>query len=394
MPGRYRSRSLPRSGGEWHFTNDPGGGTGPTTTTAGFSSCEDVTGDGDCYGFRVVSLSIEGGHLNKTSYGYYDSEFNNYVVDAIRTNLTGDHIGGISGIPSDVDASTMAAARTNPSRPYVDVPANILDIGTSPTRILRDWKDLRRRHGLPDVVGSPSGREIFQGSGEAWLNYQFMIKPIVSDIVRLSQFTRIVNDRIEEINRLFGATGLRRTVTIAEGSRSELISFIAQSAGIYIGYNAIATEAVRLRVHCRWIPNGDYVGHTPSPEIVRAWAARSALGLTVDASTLWEITPWSWLVDWFTSTGDYLSATRNIVPAVLMGVYPMTHTITDWHCPGYPITAWWDSTLQTGYLESARLKKRTKTRRSSFISPFAARLPFLSGQQMSIAAAIAATRNR
>jgi phage gp37-like protein len=331
--------------------------------------------------------------LNKTGVGLYDSTFNQYVVDAIRSNLTGDHIGGIAGIPSDVDASTMAAARTNPSRPYVDVPASILDIGTCPTRILRDFRDLRRQHGLPDVPGRTSSRENARGMGEAWLTYQFGIKPIVSDIVKMSQFSRVVNDRVAEINRLFGNTGLRRTVKTFDGSRSALISFIAQSAGVYVGYNATATETVEQRVHARWIPSGPS-GVKPSAQVIRAWAARSAMGLTVDASTLWEITPWSWLADWFTSIGSYLKASRNIVPATLMGVYPMTHTRTQWDCPGYPITAWWDSNLVLGTLGSARLVKSTKTRRSSFISPFVARLPFLSGDQMGIAASLAATRIR
>jgi len=393
MPGRFRVRNKVRPGGSWFFSNDPGGGTADVPVTAGYSSCEDVVGDGDCHGFRVVNLQIEGGHLSKITTGSFDSEFHNYVVDGVRSNLVGDHIGGISGIPSDVDASTKAAARTNPSRPYVDVPVNILDIGTCPTRILRDFRDLRRQHGLPDVPGRTSPHENIRGMGEAWLTYQFGIQPIVSDIVKLSQFSRIVDDRVREINRLFGSTGLRRTVKTFDGSHVEPRSFFAQTAGAFLGYNATVMEAVEQRVHCRWIPSGPS-GVSPPANVIRAWAARSAMGLTVDASTLWEITPWSWLADWFTSIGDYLSASRNIVPASLMGVYPMTHTRTNWSCSGYDITAWWDPNFVLGTLEGCEITKSTKTRRSSFISPFVARLPFLSGSQMGIAASLAATRVR
>jgi hypothetical protein len=225
------------------------------------------------------------------------------------------------------------------------------------------------------------------------LEYQFLIAPLVSDIVKMTQLSRVVNDRIGEINRLFNGTGLRRTVKIFSGSRSALIPFVAQSAGIYVGYNAIATETVELKVHARWIPSGP-CGLRPSNEVIRAWAIRSTLGLTIDASTLWEITPWSWLVDWFTGIGNYLKSQRNIVPATLMGVYPMTHTTTQWDCPGYPITAWWDPSYVIGNLESARIVKSTKTRRSSFVSPFTAHWPFLDGRQMGIAASLAATRLR
>lgn len=392
MPGRFRVRNKTRPGGDWYFNNNP---TPPTnlSTTAGYSSCEDVWGDGDCHGFRVVDLQIDGGHLNKHESGSFASQFNDWVVDAIRSNATGDHIGGIPGIPSDVDAATQAAARTNPSRPYVDVPANVLDLGTAPKRILQDLTDMRSRDFWRAPPAPRSFREATSRVGERYLEYQFMIAPIVSDIVKMRNLSRVVNDRVGEINRLFGGQGLRRTVTVFNGSRSANISFVAQSAGILVGYNAIATESVTVRVHARWIPSGP-CGLQPSNEQIRAWAVRSTLGLTVDASTLWEITPWSWLVDWFTGIGTYLKSQRNIVPAQLMGVYPMTHTKTEWHCPGYPITAWWDPNLVLGSLQTARIVKETKTRRSSFVSPFTVHLPFLSGQQMGVVASLAATRSR
>jgi hypothetical protein len=76
MPGRDRGRSKQRLSGHWLTTNYPvpqGAGFVPS----GFSTCQDVTGDGDCHGFIVQDLEVSGGIINKTSYGYYDTEFVN-----------------------------------------------------------------------------------------------------------------------------------------------------------------------------------------------------------------------------------------------------------------------------------------------------------------------------
>lgn len=110
---------------------------------------------------------------------------------------------------------------------------------------------------------------------------------------------------------------------------------------------------------------------------------RSLYGLTVDASTLWEALPWSWMIDWASSVGDYFKANRNIVPATLMGVHIMRHTKTVHECDAH--------ISGTTTMEGIRVVKETKTRNPSFVAP-AAHFPFLSGNQMGILASLAVTR--
>lgn len=387
MPGRFRGRAKQRLSGHWLVPNNPvpqGAGYVP----CGFSHCSDVVGEGDCHGLIIQDLEISGAIINKRSTNYYDSTFVNYVADATRGTNFGEHVGGVDGVPGDVEASTKAAARTNPSRPYVDLPVNFLDIKTKPSRIRRDLANMRDR-GFWRAPPRPSARELANGMGGAWLEYQFMIAPIVGDIVRLAQLNNVVHDRIKEINRLFGDKGLRRTVQVHSGSAFEERSTVLQSAGVWVVNTARITTHSSTRVHCRWTPTGGTP--RPSPEQVRAWAIRSALGLTVDASTLWELTPWSWLIDWCTSIGDYFKASRNIVPAALTGVYPMTHMTTTWEIPSMKIINSWNE--HVGDVTAARSVRTYKSRRSSFISPFVAHLPFLDGGRMGILAALVATRS-
>lgn len=386
MPGRNRSRIYTRTSGPMK-NNLTGALSGAGVVNSTIQTCQDVTGYGDCFGLIINSIDIQGGVLNWANPNTFGSSFSNYIVDGIRNTSFGDHLV-VTGVPSDVDASTSAVARTNPSRPYVDVPVNILDIKSAPSRVLREISSMRSR-GFWRAPPRPSKRELARGGGQAWLQYQFGIAPIVGDIVKMQRAVEMVDNRVNEINRLFDSPrGLRRTVTVFNGSaNAKNTNTYLQSAGTIIVPIFDIRTIVQKRVHVRWGPQ-QRCGIPPTPQQRREWAVRSVLGLTVDLSTLWELTPWSWLVDYFGNVGTYLKTTRNIVPARLIGVWPMTHTTTTWECPGF-------SALANGTLRSmtpVRSIRQRKSRSSSFASPVA-HFNFLSGSQMGILAALAASRS-
>jgi hypothetical protein len=385
MVGRTRNRVFTATSGPMK-NNLTGALSGHGQINRTSQTCQDVTGYGDCFGLIINSISIEGGVINWPNPNTFGSSFTNYIADGLRNLAFGDHIG-VSGVPGDVEASTIAAARTNPSRPHVDVPASVLDIHLAPGRIRDHLRDLASRQGWR-MPPRPSARELARGGGQAWLRYNFGIAPIVSDIVRMQQAHNVVDDRVKEIDRLYSSNGLRRTVTVFSGSANAVSSSsVLQSAGTFIQPRFDICTAVTKRVHIRWAPQSR-TGIPPSPEQRRAWAVRAALGLTVDASTLWELVPWSWLADYFGNVGTYLKATRNIIPARLIGVYPMTHTRTVWECPAV-------SNIQNGVLRSmtpVRSVRERKSRTSSFIAPLA-HFNFLDGRQMGILAAVAAARS-
>lgn len=386
MVGRTRGRVYQRISGPMK-NNLTGALSGMGAVNSTSQTCQDVTGYGDCFGLIITSISIEGGVINWQNPNTFGMSFTNYIADGIRNLAFGDHIA-VSGVPGDVEASTLAAARTNPSRPHVDVPANILDAATAPHRI-RNALEQFGRGGFWRAPPRPSARELARGGGQAWLRYQFGIAPLVSDIVRMQQAHNVIDDRVKEINRLYDSpNGLRRTVQVFAGSaNSKSSSSVLQSAGTFIQPMFDICTSVVKRVHVRWAPQSR-PGVPPSPAQRRAWAVRAALGLTVDASTLWEITPWSWLADYFGNVGTYLKATRNIIPARLIGVYPMTHTRTVWECSA--ISGLANGALRT--MSPVRSVRERKSRTSSFIAPLA-HFNFLNGSQMGILAAVAASRS-
>lgn len=114
--------------------------------------------------------------------------------------------------------------------------------------------------------------------------------------------------------------------------------------------------------------------------------AKSAVySLRPDSLTAWNLVPWSWMADWFTSTGDFLQANRNVVGMTPGPACYMQHTIT----------------ARVGTVEQSPKELiggnsictyETKTR-SVFAGPqIAAHIPLLTGYQTSILGALAITR--
>jgi hypothetical protein len=324
--------------------------------------CGDQTGPGDCAPFNVKKVFLGGGrvdvHNNANNY------WENYRVDFLDVTSF-DHLGPLLGQDrSNADYATQAAARTNPSRPYVDIPVNILELGGL-TRKIYD-----------------TGRNAYQHFANANLAYQYGIAPLVGDLVKLTNFQDQLSRRMGEIGRLASSTGLRRTVSVGGWSRVEKYNAVMQSNQYFWTDEITQTTVESIKVHCRWLPEASFSSIDPAGR--ERLAMRSLLGLTLDHSTLWEAMPWSWLIDWAGNVGDYFKANRNLIPATLSGVHVMRETMTTHIGKGVSFGA-------AGKQSPVNVKVISKSRAPSFVAPIA-HFPFLSGNQMGILASLAVTR--
>jgi hypothetical protein len=369
MPGRLRSRTIPGPQGD--LWNDSGsvvitGGQIPRSV----SSCQDWTGPGDCFPLGIDSWYSEGALCNRDGTQWSGNHMVDYVADAMQYDTNWQH-GAVSGLKSYGQIAAEAAARTNPSRPYVDIPVNILELGDI-TRTLRT-----------------AGGNLIRSAGRDVLRYEFGIKPIVSDLVKLSNFRREVSNRMKEVRRLQGPKGLRRTINADAGS----VQF--QTGTIYMQSLLASTDApavkwdgitnVLVKAHVRWIAGGSLPKISESAEMERL-VQRAILGLTFDASTAWEAMPWSWLIDWGTTIGSYFKANRNIIPATLQGVWISQHTRSSFTCPAVPFA------YGEGMMSPGKFTRDTKTRTSSIPVLPIAHFPFLNGKQVGILASLSVAR--
>lgn len=227
------------------------------------------------------------------------------------------------------------------------------------------------------------GNSFIHRLGSTNLKYQFGLKPLVGDLVKLMNFNDQVERRVKDIEKLKTGRGFRKTVDIWYGDKAINDSLVFQSQGAWIQAPRIGLGKLGMRCHCRWSPTD--VPALSSPASVRGLAKRAVTGMTIDYSTLWEIMPWSWLIDWGFDVGSYLKANRNVVPASLSQCVVMTHTKTSWFT---------DTTPKGDYgrhMSAFSLDREEKRRQMPIVAP-TAHFPFLSGNQMGILASLAVTK--
>jgi hypothetical protein len=234
----------------------------------------------------------------------------------------------------------------------------------------------------------------FKQLGSEYLNVEFGWKPFLNDLRKLFDFQQGLAKQLEQLRRDNGKVVRRRgTITKAESSS------VSQDTGTIGLYPALATQFYDSSsglVHRRSLTTTTFSRYWFSGAF-RYWipdigsdqwtsrAKRALLGVNPSPSLLWEVLPWSWLVDWFSSVGDSINnmssnAAENLV--ILYG-YSMGTSSTVEHAEASSrlVNAGWVSSSQT---RTSYVKRRVKA------SPFGfgISLPDLSVRQLAILSAL------
>lgn len=129
---------------------------------------------------------------------------------------------------------------------------------------------------------SHASREI----GERWLELQYGWKPLLSDVY--GSMVALHNADMDNPNRYYVSV---------KGNASEKISFPVDDPNYNGGYHVRGYCSGSIRAFVR----GDYKLDNP------VLAQASSLGLTNPLAIAWELTPWSFVADWFLPVGNYLN---------------------------------------------------------------------------------------
>jgi len=365
---RYRGKVTDKSSGLAYFsTGVPISGSG-TRHNYKSEECWDWVrpkSDHKIYPLEILNYEEKGGLLNKDGTQGNHSVFQNYVP-AVYTwgNFPHHSDGSMPGNPSDTQVAVNAASRTNPSRPYVDVPNLVFELGDI-AQLLKD-----------------SGKNLLKKGAHYNLSYQFGIAPIVSDFVKLLNFAEMLQKRMEEIKRLTSDRGLRRTTEHGTYSASGVYTKTLQSQGVFRSGAFFANTKQVVRAHCRWLPSITFQ-HLAAKDV--EWLVKRAMhGLEFNLHTVWESLPWTWMIDYFSSVGQYLKTKRNIIPCYLDGVAVMRHTTTQYEFAGYK-----EADFE---FDRSTVLRESKSRKRVVVAA-EAHVPFLTANQLGILASLLITRN-
>jgi len=309
--------------------------TAPTQTTTSFRSSRAIV-DQD----PVLAELKEISSRNWLEYSPYDNghpfdttkqewKLSHSLVDFKRSNSAARYRGPL--IPSSAWFSgsvyrpvpsfdstlygTTAYKKTIPTKPVSDM-AEALG-------------ELRQPGGVPDVVGNllrfESRAALARSAGKEYLNLEFGWAPLEKDIMKISNAVISSNELVKQYLRDSGRN-IRRKYTFPDiHEHLSTVSDVIMSTA----FDGLGNQDTQLFTALggniggrgeRWINHdrkiwfsGSYTyylseGIDPLDNLSKyAALARKLVGARLSPEVLWQLQPWSWLVDWWFNVGDVLS---------------------------------------------------------------------------------------
>lgn len=180
------------------------------------------------------------------------------------------------------------------------------------------------REKLPQIVGAETLKKGIgpRSAGSEYLNLEFGLKPFINDLNELCRSIKKANKTAQQMKRDSGKTIRRGTTVRDERTFSDFTSTIPLSLQMMgtssgsltntfflAGWRPQVIEVTHIRT---WFKGAytyylseadDFLGKLEMYEQL----ANRVLGTRITPSTLWELAPWSWLVDWFSDTGTFIN---------------------------------------------------------------------------------------
>ena len=198
------------------------------------------------------------------------------------------------------------------------------------------------REGLPFLPGIPAWKQrtsVAKAAGSEYLNQQFGWNPLISEI---RQFCSVVNRQSKVLRQYYRDAGrnVRRSYRFPLEEEETILSE-SEGRATLAGVTSTLMEegspgkiTITRRISKkRWF-EGAFTYTVPDQS--DSWSkvlgygtqADIVYGASLNPELLWNLTPWSWAVDWFSNTGDVISNISNYIRAgqVLRYGYMMEET--------------------------------------------------------------------
>jgi hypothetical protein len=271
-------------------------------------------------------------------------------------------------------AGTKAISLTAPNNPAFDMANFIGEL---------------RADGLPNLPGSTlrDSTKLARSAGSEYLNIEFGWAPLVRGVRDFAGVVAKSEQIISQYNRDSHNLIRRRIILDDQSDSANSGGVFTTSPGGPFGYpqGSIISRSFKKT----WF-SGAYTYYLPTGKGVAdkfsryGSYARKLLGLELTPSTLWELAPWTWALDWYGNTGEVLANVGHLGRdnLVLKYGYIMCHTFKQ---------NVWSASTEAGQL-SAVYTDEVKLRREATPYGFGVNLDGLSSKQVAILAALGLSR--
>lgn len=190
------------------------------------------------------------------------------------------------------------------------------------------------REGLPSIPGRSLVKQANpKGAAGEYLNLEFGIKPLISDAKKFLKARETAETRLNQLYRDSGRLVRRRysfppeESTVTTTTPGQYLWGTGWTA--YIIQPGVLTTTVTTTVRT-WF-SGGYTFYFPKQEGYHRAVAEleKTFGIIPDVEDLYQLTPWSWAVDWFSNLGDVVANVKSFSEdsLVLRYGYLMQHRV-------------------------------------------------------------------
>jgi hypothetical protein len=230
----------------------------------------------------------------------------------------------------DLDAKgAIAISNCAPNNPHANVSTGLAELF---------------KEGLPSLPGIQFWEKktaFLKGLGSEYLNYEFGWKPLTEEVTEVSSAISQSAQLLEQYE-LDEGKAVRRRFNFPIENLSAIHQEFGNQRAYYGHGSQFDSERVEGTVskdttvsRRRWF-SGSFTYATPNSST--SWSkvtgagsqAENLLGTSLTPDTLWELTPWSWAIDWFSNTGSVINNVTlfDQLGLVMRYGYMMEETIT------------------------------------------------------------------
>lgn len=227
------------------------------------------------------------------------------------------------------------------------------------------------REGLPSIIGGTLLKDrigFLRGLGGEYLNFEFGWKPLVSDLKAAAKAVIDSSSVLAQLERDSGRNVRRRRYLPTTRTVSTLTGHNVYPRGStnFFWRGAPWYRRTETIERSTWFSGCFTYMYEPSlqSEVSRiATQARLLYGLELSPEVVWNLTPWSWLVDWVTNVGpvlhnlsafqsDDLVLRYGYVMEKTSRTYSLRSQFTDLRVPGQ-----WPTVIEEGYSGIRKIRR-------------------------------------
>lgn len=297
------------------------------------------------------------------------------ILTAVFDDYNTEHFTGYAFCvaPTSVDWNWLKAkalANINPFSPKIDLPLFLWELRELP-RMIKDLGNVLRGRIHPSSV--PNGH----------LSYSFGWAPLISDLGKFVRLGELINQRNRYLRdaQKSGGVKVRRTLVNRTG-----LPLVWEHTPVSFSGGSFRIGVVRKERLKAWCTATVSLTDSIPEDALKLEAIKTTLGLRgFSPATLWDMIPWTWLIDYFTNFGDLLEARRGYNHWEFKDLIMMATSTLEDRCEF--VTQSYDSLSFSGGIRTFTRKQRTLPDSNPTVG--IALTPILSGNQVALLGSLA-----